>query len=97
MDVLLNRPAFAADSESLILRCEALGAELLVAWHELATACYLLKRGRTEQQAMVEVDKILPLTSVVVFAVFRLPVTLLTRSHACEKTMLYTYQRFHIR
>ena len=46
---------------------------------------------------MVEVDKILPLTSVVGFAVFRLPVTLLTRSHACEKTMLYTYQRFHIR
>ena len=59
MDVLLNRPAFAADSESLILRCEALGAELLVAWHELATACYLLKRGRTEPQAMVEADKIL--------------------------------------
>jgi hypothetical protein len=97
VDVLLNRPAFAADSKSLILRCEASGAEMLVAWHGLATAYYLLKRRRTEQQAMVEVDKILPLTSVVGFAVFRLPVTLLTRSHACEKTMLYTYQRFHIR
>jgi predicted nucleic acid-binding protein len=33
VDVLLNRPAFVADSESLILRCEALGAEMLVAWH----------------------------------------------------------------
>jgi predicted nucleic acid-binding protein len=59
VDVLLNRPAFVADSESLILRCEALGAEMLVAWHGLATADYLLKRGRTEQQATVEVDKIL--------------------------------------
>jgi predicted nucleic acid-binding protein len=59
VDVLLNRPAFVADSESLILRCEALGAEMLVGWHGLATAYYLLKRGRTEQQAMVEVDKIL--------------------------------------
>ena len=48
VDVLLNRPAFVSDSESLILRCEALGAEMLVAWHGLATAYYLLKRGRTE-------------------------------------------------
>jgi len=59
VDVLLNRPAFVSDSESLILRREALGAEMLVAWHGLATAYYLLKRGRTEQQALAEVDKIL--------------------------------------
>ena len=59
VDVLLNRPAFVADSESLILRCEGLGAEMLVAWHGLATAYYLLKRGRTEQDALIEVDKIL--------------------------------------
>jgi hypothetical protein len=48
-----------ADSESLFLRCEALGAKMLVAWHGLATDCYLLKRGRTELPAMVELDKIL--------------------------------------
>ncbi len=59
LDVLLNRPAFVADSEAVILRCEAVGAEMYVAWHGLATAYYLLKRGRTEQQALSEVDKIL--------------------------------------
>jgi orotate phosphoribosyltransferase-like protein len=48
-----------ADSESLFVRCEALGAEMLVAWHGSATACYLLKRGRTEQQATADVDIIL--------------------------------------
>lgn len=59
VDVLLNRPAFVADSEALILRCETLGAEMSVAWHGLATAYYLLKRGRTEPEALLEVDKIL--------------------------------------
>ena len=59
VDVLLNRPRFVADSEAVILRCENLGAEMLVAWHGLATAYYLLKRGRSEAEALVEVDKIL--------------------------------------
>lgn len=59
LDVLLNRPPFIADSEAVILRCENLGAEMLVAWHGLATAYYLLKRGRTEAETLVEVDKIL--------------------------------------
>jgi len=59
LDVLLNRPEFVAESEGVILRCEALGAEMLVAWHGLATANYLLKRGRTEAQALSELDKIL--------------------------------------
>ena len=59
VDVRLNRPAFVADRESLILRGDALGAERVVAGHGLATAYYLLKRGRTEPQAMVEADKIL--------------------------------------
>jgi hypothetical protein len=31
---------------------------MFVAWHGLATAYYFLKRDPTEQQAMVEVDKI---------------------------------------
>ena len=59
LDVLLNRPQFVNDSEAVILRCEALSAEMFVAWHGLATAYYLLKRGRTEQAALVEVDRIL--------------------------------------
>lgn len=32
---------------------------MLVAWHGLATLYYLLKRGRTEAEALEEVDKIL--------------------------------------
>lgn len=59
LDVLLNRPTLAADSEAVILRCEAVGAEMFIAWHGLATAYYLLKRGRTEREALAEVDKIL--------------------------------------
>lgn len=59
LDVLLNRQPFVVDSESVILRCEALGAEMFIVWHGLATAYYLIKRGRTEAEALVEVDKIL--------------------------------------
>jgi predicted nucleic acid-binding protein len=59
IDVLLNRAPFVADSEAVILRCDAMGAEMILAWHGLATAYYLIKRGRTEQQALAEVDKIL--------------------------------------
>lgn len=59
LDVLMNRPGIAAESEAAILRCEELGAEMWIAWHGLATAYYLLRRGRTELQAMQEVDRIL--------------------------------------
>jgi predicted nucleic acid-binding protein len=47
------------ESEAVILNCEAAGHPMFIAWHGLATAYYLLKRGRTEAEAMVEVDKIL--------------------------------------
>jgi predicted nucleic acid-binding protein len=59
LDVLLNRPGLVADSEAVILACEAGGHLMFIAWHGLATAYYLLKRGRTEAEAMIEVDKIL--------------------------------------
>ncbi len=52
LDVLMNRPGLVADSDAAILFCEALGAGMFVAWHGLATACYLLRRGRTEPEAM---------------------------------------------
>ena len=61
VDVLLNRPGFVADSEAVILRCETGGHPMFIAWHGLATAYYLLKRGRTEIEAMVEIDKLLSL------------------------------------
>lgn len=59
LDVLLNRPAFVAESEAVILHCEKAGDAMFMAWHGLATAYYLLKRGRSEADAMVEVDKLM--------------------------------------
>lgn len=59
LDVLLNRPEFIKASEAAILRCEKLGLPMFVAWHGLATAYYLLRRGRSEAEAMIEVDRIL--------------------------------------
>jgi hypothetical protein len=59
IDVLLDRPGWVAESEAVILRCEAVGDSMFIAWHGLATAYYLLKRGRTEAETMLEVDKIL--------------------------------------
>ena len=32
LDVLLNRQPFVADSEGVVLRCEALGVEMFIAW-----------------------------------------------------------------
>jgi predicted nucleic acid-binding protein len=59
LDVLLNRPGLVEGSEDVIVRSEDAGAAIFVAWHGLATAYYLLKRGRTESEALAEVDKIL--------------------------------------
>lgn len=59
LDVLMNRPGLVAESEAVILRCEKVGDAMFIAWHGLATAYYLLRRGRTEAEAMLEVDKLL--------------------------------------
>lgn len=54
LDVLMNRPGLVADSEAVILNCAAAGHPMFIAWHGLATAYYLLKRGRTEAEAMTK-------------------------------------------
>lgn len=59
LDVLLNRPGLVAESEAVILHCEQAGDPMFIAWHGFATAYYLLRRGRTEAEAMREVDKLL--------------------------------------
>lgn len=59
LDVLLNRPGLVVESEAVILRCEKAGDPMFIAWHGLATTYYLLRRGRTEAEAMQEVDKLL--------------------------------------
>lgn len=59
LDVLLDRPGLVGESEAVILRCEKAGDPMFIAWHGLATAYYLLRRGRSEAEAMKEVDKLL--------------------------------------
>ncbi len=59
LDVLLNRIGLVGESEAVILCCEKAGDPMFIAWHGLATAYYLLRRGRTEAEAMQEVDKLL--------------------------------------
>lgn len=59
LDVLMNRAGLVAESEAVIRRCEKMGNPMFIAWHGLATTYYLLRRGRTEAEAMQEVDKLL--------------------------------------
>lgn len=58
IDIIEDRAEFAEDSAAVLILAEQLGASLSIAWHGLATAYYIIRRGRTEQAAMVEVDKI---------------------------------------
>jgi predicted nucleic acid-binding protein len=59
LDILLNRPELVAESEAVLHRCVLLNAEIVIAWHSLATIYYLIRRGRTEEQALAEVDRVL--------------------------------------
>ena len=59
LDVIENRVGLVEGSEAVLDRCDELQAETFIAWHSLATAYYILKRGRTLAEAMAEVDKIL--------------------------------------
>jgi predicted nucleic acid-binding protein len=59
LDVIENREEFYQDSLSVLDRCDELAAETFIAWHGLATAYYILKRGRTTEEALAEVDNIL--------------------------------------
>ena len=59
IDIIEDRAEFAEDSSAVLILAEQLGASLSIAWHGLATAYYIIRRGRTEHAAMEEVDKIL--------------------------------------
>lgn len=59
LDVIENRPEFYEDSLSVLDRCDELAAETFIAWHALATAYYIIKRGRTKVEALAEIDNIL--------------------------------------
>ena len=59
IDIIEDRAEFAEDSSAVLILAEQLGASLSIAWHGLATAYYIIRRDRTEQAAMIEVDRIL--------------------------------------
>lgn len=59
LDVIENRPGLYQDSQAVLDRCDELAAETFIAWHGLATAYYVLKRGRTTAEALAEIDNIL--------------------------------------
>lgn len=59
LDVIENRLGLYEDSLAVLDRCDELAAETFIAWHGLATAYYILKRGRTATEAMTEIDNIL--------------------------------------
>lgn len=75
LDVIENREGLVEASADVLERCDELQAETFIAWHGLATAYYILKRGRTFAEAMTEVDKILAWADIA-------PITKLTAHEA---------------
>ncbi len=75
LDVIENRPGLVEASQDVLERCDELQAETFIAWHSLATAYYILKRGRTQAEALEEVDKILAWADIA-------PITKLTAHQA---------------
>ena len=59
LDVIEARPGLVEESSDVLTLAEGLQAELYIAWHSLATIYYLIRRGRSEQAAMAEIDQIL--------------------------------------
>ena len=59
LDVIEARPKLVEESSAVLARAEKLGASLFIAWHSLATIYYLIRRGRTEQDTMAEIDNLL--------------------------------------
>ena len=60
LDVIESRPGLVEESTEVLARAEQLEAKLFIAWHSLATIYYLIRRGRTEQETMEEVDQVRP-------------------------------------
>ncbi len=65
LDVLMQRPCLVDESAEVITRCGVLGCRMFIAWHGLATAFYLLKRGRSLDAALEQIDQILEWAAVV--------------------------------
>ena len=59
LDIIEARPDFVEKSTEVLVRAEEVNARIFIAWHGLATIYYLIRRGRTEADAIREIDKIL--------------------------------------
>jgi len=59
LDIIESRPEFVENSSKVLSIAEEIDAKIFIAWHGLATIYYLIRRGRTEKEAMYEIDKIL--------------------------------------
>jgi predicted nucleic acid-binding protein len=59
LDGLLKREPFVKESTDYIILSESVGVKMWIAWHGLATAYYLLKKGRSEEETLMELDRIL--------------------------------------
>lgn len=59
IDVLELRQPFCATSQDVLDRCDALGADVFIAWHGLATAYYIHSRSVGEERAQEAMTEIL--------------------------------------
>ncbi len=59
LDIIEERIPFVADSTAVLVLAEQLGSRLFIAWHGLATTYYIIRRGRSEEASIREIDKIL--------------------------------------
>ena len=59
LDVIEARPGLLDESTEVLVRADQLEARLFIAWHSLATIYYLIRRGRSEQETMEEIDQVL--------------------------------------
>ena len=64
LDVVESRPGLVDESTAVLTLAETIHAELHIAWHSLATLYYLMRRGKSEREAMKEIDQILSWASV---------------------------------
>jgi predicted nucleic acid-binding protein len=64
LDVIESRTGLVEESAAVLTLAEVLQVDLYIAWHSLATIYYLIRRGRSEQAAMTEVDQILAWANV---------------------------------
>ena len=62
--MLEQRQPFCTASHEVMDRCDALGAEVFIAWHGLATAYYIHSRSVGEADAQEAVSEILEAASV---------------------------------